>query len=268
MALTPLQRRVCGLIARQRIAAGERYITGGTALTTLLATARVSRDIDLFHDSDAAVAASWAADRTVLDADGLALEVLRERPGYVEARVAADGEAILIEWARDSAFRFFPLVTHPELGLTLHPFDLATNKVLALVGRLEVRDWIDVLACDRQVQPLGFLAWAAAGKDPGFNPSGILAIAARTARYTQEEIDALQFQGPPPDAATLARQWHAALDSARAIVDGLPAEHVGTCVLDAAGTLCRATPDELSRQLAGLRYHRGSIGGALPRIVR
>ena len=35
------------------------------------------------------------------------------------------------------------------MGLALHPFDLATNKVLALVGRLEARDWVDVLTCER-----------------------------------------------------------------------------------------------------------------------
>jgi hypothetical protein len=32
------------------------------------------------------------------------------------------------------------LVEHPDFGLTLNPFDLATNKLLVLVGRLEVRD--------------------------------------------------------------------------------------------------------------------------------
>jgi hypothetical protein len=31
------------------------------------------------------------------------------------------------------------LVEHDGLGLTLHPFDLATNKVLALVGRVRGR---------------------------------------------------------------------------------------------------------------------------------
>jgi hypothetical protein len=39
---------------------------------------------------------------------------------------------VTIEWTRDSAFRFFPLVGHDDFGLVLHPFDLATNKVLAL----------------------------------------------------------------------------------------------------------------------------------------
>jgi hypothetical protein len=63
-----------------------------------------------------------------------------------------------MRWARESAFRFFPLVEQADLGLALHPFDLATNKVLALVGRLEVRDWIDVIECDRRLQRLGYLA--------------------------------------------------------------------------------------------------------------
>ncbi len=267
MALTALQRRVCRLIANQRIGAGERYVAGGTALAALRVTRRVSRDIDLFHDTEAAVAASWAVDRATLAQHGLAIEVHRERPGYVEARVSADGESVLVEWARDSAFRFFPLIAHEELGLTLHPFDLATNKVLALVGRLEVRDWIDVIACDEQVQPLGYLAWAASGKDPGFNPASILAVASRTARYTQGEVDTLQFDGRTPDATMLAVAWHAALDRARAVVDLLPGEQVGTCVLEVGGALCRAAPDHLRSQLASLRFHPGCIGGALPRVT-
>ena len=31
------------------------------------------------------------------------------------------------------------------MGLVLHPLDLATNKILAMAGRMEPRDWIDVL---------------------------------------------------------------------------------------------------------------------------
>jgi hypothetical protein len=56
------------------------------------------------------------------------------------------------------------------------------EKVLALVGRLEVRGWIDVIECDQRLQPLGYLAWAACGKDPGFSPAAILEHASRTAR--------------------------------------------------------------------------------------
>ena len=124
----------------------------------------------------------------------------RERIGIVEAEVSDDGDRARLEWARDSAFRFFPLLHHEGFGLTLHPFDLATNKVLALVGRLEVRDWVDVISCDSLVQPLGYLAWAAAGKDPGFGPGAILEAAARSGRYSADEVGQLAFEADPPDA--------------------------------------------------------------------
>jgi len=164
MALTALQRDVCRLLAAERRRNRESDIAGGVALAVALETARQSRDVDVFHDSADAVARSWDRDRFSLERAGYAVHALRERPGYVEARVSRHQDALIMEWARDSAFRFFPLVEDEALGLALHPFDLATNKVLALIGRAEARDWIDVIACHEQVQPLGYLAWAACGK--------------------------------------------------------------------------------------------------------
>ena len=58
MALTEFQRSVCRLIARSRIASGESYVAGGAALNELLAAPRVSRDMDLFHDTQSALEAS------------------------------------------------------------------------------------------------------------------------------------------------------------------------------------------------------------------
>jgi hypothetical protein len=268
MALTTLQRRICRVLAEQRKASGESYVAGGGALNELLAGRRRSRDVDLFHDTQAALAASWARDRDSLTAAGLGVEVLRERPSFVEARVRGDGEAALVEWTHDSAFRFFPLLEHADLGLTLHPFDLATNKLLALVGRREVRDWIDVVHCHEALQPLGYLAWAAAGKDPGFGPALLLEEASRAARYTQGEIDTLEFDGAPPDAGELSRRWHRAVAEAREIVAGLPAERAGTCVLAGDGRLFTASPTALAEQLASgqVHFHAGRIQGAFPEV--
>ena len=266
MSLTPFQRDVCRLLAGERRAHGESYVAGGVALSVALDTHRLSRDVDLFHDTIEAVTRTWDRDRLALFAAGYAVRPLRERPGYVEAEVARDGVRVVIEWARDSAFRFFPLVEHEDLGLTLHPFDLATNKVLALVGRLEARDWVDAIACDERVQPLGYLAWAACGKDPGFTPAGILEQARRSSRYSQEEISALAFEGAPPDATRLSRRWHEALEAADTIVARLPAPHVGQAVLTHDGRLFAGDLAALDRALAGdgLIFHPGRIGGALP----
>jgi len=136
------------------------------------------------------------------------------------------------------------------------------------VGRLEVRDWVDVIECDRRLQPLGYLAWAACGKDPGFGPGSILAEAVRTGRYSREEIESLAFDGPPPDAEMLARQWHDMVNDAREVIVILPGEKAGTCVLGRDGALYVGKPSELPRALASgeLVFHRGSIRGALPQL--
>lgn len=267
MALTDLQRAVCRLLAEHRIQSGESYVAGGVALNELLGGTRLSRDIDLFHDTEEAVEASWAADRSRLEASGYSVQVVRERPGFVEAEVSNEAGPVRLEWARDSAFRFFPLVEHAELGLALHPFDLATNKLLAFVGRREVRDWVDLLECDRSLQPLGYLAWAACGKDPGFSPALILQHAARMGRFAAEEVAELAFVSSPPDASELARHWHEALADADAIVGALPPEEAGTCVL-LGEDLCRLGPAALADALArgAIRFRSGSIRGAMPTI--
>lgn len=268
MALTAIQRDVCRLLADRRRAAGDSYVAGGVALSVALETHRLSRDLDVFHDTTDAVARSWDADRAALDGAGYAVTVLRERPGFVEAIVARHDDRLIIEWARDSAFRFFPLVEHDVLGLTLHRFDLATNKVLALVGRLEPRDWVDVMSCDDRVQPLGYLAWAACGKDPGFSPQGILEHA-RSTHYVEDELSALAFVGNPPSARELSIRWHESLRVAEAMVARLPAEWAGQAVLGADGELFTGGIADLERALSarGLTYHRGRVGGAMPRLT-
>lgn len=183
MALTAFQRHVCRVLAANRIRSGENH---------------------LFHDTEEALAVSWRTDRSSLEADGCRVEVVRERPTFVEAQVRKGESSVLMQWAHDSAYRFFPLVQHEELGLVLHPFDLATGKVLALVGRVEPRDFVDTLTCDRAVQPFGYLAWAACGKDPGFSPAAILEHAARSARYSETELARLDFEGEAPSASELS----------------------------------------------------------------
>jgi hypothetical protein len=269
MALTRFQRVVCRLLAGNRIRSGESYVAGGAALNELLHAPRRSRDIDLFHDTEQALAASWKSDRELLEADGLAVSVVRERPSFVEAEVRKGADAVVVEWARDSAYRFFPLVQHDELGLVLHPFDLATSKVLALVGRVEPRDFVDTLTCDREVQPLGHLAWAACGKDPGWSPAAILEQAARSARYTDAELRGLDFEGEAPRASDLSQRWRSALEAAREVTALLPAPEAGRAVMVKDGGLFREGIGALRDALSAgrLAFHEGSIGGAFPRVL-
>lgn len=269
MALTAFQEEVCRLIARNRVANGESYIAGGVALNMVLDAPRLSRDIDSCNDSSEALQISWEQDRILLEKHGYTVEVVRDAQAYVEAIVRQNDDQVLLQWVRDSAYRFFPLVENERLGLTLHPFDLATNKVLALVGRLEVRDWIDVIESVQKIQPLGLLAWAACGKDPGFSPLSILNEAARSSHYTEDELARLDFATSPPDLSALSIQWKEMLKIAHAIIDTLPVEHVGECLLDYRGKLFSGDIQALGQMMkkGEVQWHKGALGGILP-VVR
>ncbi len=268
MALTKLQRSICQLIAQNRVESGESYVAGGVALNEAIGAARVSRDIDLFHDTNQALDATWAADRELIEHAGFHVEVLRELRGFVQALVRGLDDSVKMEWVRDSAYRFFPLRLDPTLGVTLHPFDLATNKVLALVGRLEVRDWIDAIESHDHIQRFGYLAWAACGKDPGFSPSSILEFASRS-HYSSDEVSQLAFAGPAPSAGDLSKRWRAMIAEARTIVTALPPSHAGEAALLDSGELCQDPPDRLLESLATgrIRFHKGCIRGAVPTVL-
>lgn len=269
MALTELQRDILRLLAPSRLAR-ESFVAGGVALSTQLETARRSRDVDLFHDTIEALAATVVADRDLLSAAGFEIQFTREAPTFAEAMVHRDRESTLIQWVHDSAYRFFPLQIDAVLGLTLHPLDLATNKVLAMAGRLEARDFVDLVACNDRLQPLGYLVWAACGKDPGYGPGALLQDIQRAGSYTQAELDLLEFEGPTPNAASLAKSWHEMLRTAHYICDLLPIDEIGTCVVGRDGELCRLAPEQLEEALAAgtLLFHRGTIGGAWPSFPR
>ena len=70
----------------------------------------------------------------------------------------------------------------------MHLLDLATNKVLALAGRFEARDFIDAIYFERQGIALGLLAWAAAGEDPGPTPTLILENCRRFPGWNQANL--------------------------------------------------------------------------------
>ena len=66
MAVTEFQAAVLRQIARARIADGETYVAGGLALNHWLGGERVSRDIDVFNDTEEALLRAVAADTETL----------------------------------------------------------------------------------------------------------------------------------------------------------------------------------------------------------
>jgi len=241
MALTSFQDELLRLLADNCCKTPGSYVAVGLALNFVLGTPCVSRDIDIFHDT---------------------VESL------IEAEVSRAGVRTEIQWGIDSAYRFFPLVKDEVAGFTLHPLDLAANKLAVLVGRTEPRNWIDVITASRELQPLACLLSAACGKNPGLSPTSMLEYVARR-QYNQVEIDDKILPKGAYDAAELCRYWHEEVDRTRQALSAFPREEAGKAVTNADGSLFNGTDEELVAALkAGeLQFHAGRIGGAWPRII-
>ena len=223
-------------------------------------------DLDFFHDSEARVAEAFAADRVHLEAEGYEVRLELSQPGFIRAVVSRGGQATRVDWAHDSAWRFMPLVADPLGGWLLHPVDLALNKLLALAGRDEPRDFVDILYAHRTILPLGGLVWAAAGKDPGLSPRSLLELLRRRRPGQPAEYRRLQL-AVPFDLEEAHAMWRRALDDAERFVRARPATELG-CLYLMADTGAPLLPDaERPLDAQGIVTHYGAPGGVLPKLT-
>lgn len=129
---------------------------------------RTTRDVDLFTERDEDEALELcAALRMVLSDDGLRIESAA-RPPYENRFVVVEpetGAEMAVEVFSDGG-RLRPS-TLLDLGAVLHPDDLAADKTLALWGRAEPRDFLDVIMLRRRYGGARLLELAAE-KDRGF----------------------------------------------------------------------------------------------------
>src|SRR5262249_61301666 len=127
------------------------------------------------------------------------------------------------------ACRFFPAQRDEDFGYCLHPADLATNKVLALVGRSEIRAFLDILQLDRAYLSLGAIIWAACGKDEGYTPALILDLTNHHARCEDSDLKGENLVRTV-DLKGLKEQWIAARERAEGQFARLTRARLG-CVL-------------------------------------
>ena len=259
MPLTEIQAQVLRCVAANR--SPDSFLGGATVLHRHGDSPRFSQDFDFFHDLEESVALSAEADVAALQDAGYSCKWLLRTPAFQRVVVVADGKQFKMEWVQDSAFRFFQVVEDEFCGYRLHDADAAVNKLLALAGRQEVRDYVDVLYLDRNYLSLGAMAWAACGKDPGFTPLFLLEHAARHVAYTQEDLNRLILR-EPLDLQAMKHDWLRILDQAKELVAALPPEEIGCLYLDDEFT--PATPVPGSDSFKSLKRHRGSVRGSWP----
>jgi hypothetical protein len=168
--MDPFHRR----LARVALATAGHYgfaLAGGYAVQAHGFLNRPSSDVDLFAEASAdfdfpsAVAGVVEAYRN----DGLRVDIQVCNSSFARLSVTCETDTAKVElgvdWRKNTPIQL-------SIGPVLHPDDAVANKVCALFGRAEVRDYIDVdaiLASGRYAEDQ--LLKLAAEHDPGFDLS-------------------------------------------------------------------------------------------------
>ncbi len=161
---------------------------------------RPTYDLDLFGTDPAALAPFATALTEALTGAGMSVSAGRVAPGYRQLIVTVGDETVLVELAHDA--RLWPASTLAA-GAVLSIEELAADKTLALFGRAEPRDLVDVaaLAASRGSEQLLVLA---AAKDTGFDR----AVLADAIRFAAAQPDSrFQNLGLSPADLTALREW-------------------------------------------------------------
>ncbi len=165
MGLSPLQLQVAQAFFALPESSGF-VLGGGGALIVQELVDRTTADLDLFSADRAAIVVAADALRAALVADGLVCEEVRHHAGFVRLEVREAGQRTEVDLGVDPSWRA-PVAT--AAGTTRSSEELAVDKLLALFGRAEARDFVDVFALARRHGIDQMLAWAPE-KDAGFSP--------------------------------------------------------------------------------------------------
>ncbi|HEX2029223.1 MAG TPA: nucleotidyl transferase AbiEii/AbiGii toxin family protein [Nitriliruptorales bacterium] len=161
--LTALQERVARILG-ELPEAQDFALAGGAALIARGLIDRPTRDLDFFATSAVAVERLLPALRQALSEEGVEVTTIRQAPGFVRLEVTDGRETSEVDLSHDARLR---PPEHSPLGSILSAEELAADKTLALFGRAEARDFLDV---DSLVDRFGReqLLELAAQKDAGF----------------------------------------------------------------------------------------------------
>jgi hypothetical protein len=181
--LSELQLRVARLVA-QLPEAESFALAGGGALIVRGDVERQTRDLDFFGPSIDAVDALVPAVEKALRRDGIAVERVLDGRGFTRLLAEAGGERTELDLGNDA--RMFPTEFSGDIPV-LSGEELAVDKVLAVFGRAEPRDFSDLGAIAGRFG-VAHLFHLASKKDRGFDARVFAQMANRFDRLPREEF--------------------------------------------------------------------------------
>lgn len=182
--LNDFQRRLARTVSAVRSARGFA-LGGGAAMIAHGFVDRSTDDLDFFTTRAEEVLGALPDIEQALRAEGIEVEQLRTYPTHVRLRATAGDEVCIIDLVVDAQLQPSQLTA---LGPVLSPEDVAAGKMLALFGRAEPRDFVDVHALVTHLGPER-LCELAAQRDLGFDRKMFADMLGRIARLARDEFD-------------------------------------------------------------------------------
>lgn len=182
--LSALQRQVATIIAGLDEAEGFA-LAGGAALIVRREIDRGTRDLDFFGPSGDAVDRLLPAVEHALGSVGYDTERVQVSSGFARLLIRDGDQHTELDLGADA--RLFP-IEPGDPAPTLSSEELAVDKVLAVFGRAEARDFADLSALEPRYG-LKHLFKLAAEKDRGFSPDMFADMLGRFSRLRRDEFD-------------------------------------------------------------------------------
>lgn len=183
--LTELQQRVARLFLA--LPEAERFaLAGGAALVLRGDVERRTEDLDFFAPAAEDVQLARDALQAALVDEGMHSQVIRSGPAFARLVVQAeDGQSVLVDLGYDHRMRD---AEQREIGPVLALEELAADKLLALSGRAEARDFVDVHALAGLLS-VDALLELAQEKDSGFDVYVLATMLDSFDRHRRDEFE-------------------------------------------------------------------------------
>ncbi len=182
--LSTFQEHVARIISNLE-EAKEFALAGGAALILRGDVDRLTRDLDFFGLSTSNVDQLVYAAIKALRNSGLEVEIIQMNQGFGRLVATSGTDRVEIDFANDA--RLFPLEQYNLLPI-LSGEELGADKVLAIFGRAEPRDFIDLFSIESKYG-LEYLCRLAREKDPGFSLDVFVQMLSSFSRFRRSEFD-------------------------------------------------------------------------------